>query len=126
MNPIRSKHIVIVLVAAFILFLFYKKGDEDYSYDHTGAQSPVMYQPSYHSFESGQGYPPSSRWSTNPSKNSRHEVLQSKVKGYREETYWGSEHPTHEKVRQMDNDEFDHFIEEVELNDTDVYWGAEY
>ena len=31
-----------------------------------------------------------------------------------------------EKVKQMNDDEFDRFIDEVEQNDADVYWGATY
>jgi hypothetical protein len=71
-----------------------------------------------------QDHPPSSTWSHNPSH--RHEILQTKVKGYREETYWGEQSSVDEKVRYMDDDEFKDFLEEVELNDADVYWGATY
>jgi hypothetical protein len=126
MNPIKSKHIVIGLAVAFILILFCRNGDEDYSYDHTGTQSPMQYQSSYRSFESEQGISSSSTWSDNPATQTRHEVLQSKVKGYREETFWGEQSSTGEKVRHMNDDEFSDFIEEVELNDADVFWGAEY
>ena len=35
-------------------------------------------------------------------------------------------HPTYEKVLQMSDDELIDFVEEVELNDADVYWGVEY
>jgi hypothetical protein len=48
------------------------------------------------------------------------------VKGYREATYWGEQTSIDEKVKHFSNDEFDCFIEEVELNDADVYWGATY
>jgi hypothetical protein len=126
MNPIKSKHIVIGLAAGFILFMFCRIGNEDYSYARPGTQTqiPIQSQPTYRSFESEQGNSSSSTWSNNPTSVNRHEVLQTKVKGYREETFWGEEHPTHEKVRHMDDDEFDRFIDEVELKDADVYWGA--
>ena len=73
-----------------------------------------------------QDHSPSSTWSFNTTSPTRHEVLQNTVKGYREETYWGEHTSTAEKVRYMDDDEFDDYLEEVELNDADVYWGAEY
>jgi hypothetical protein len=126
MNPIKSKHIVIGLAAALILFLFYRVGDKDYSYNHTGVQSPLQYQPSYRSKDREQYNPTSSTQSHNPSNLTRHEILQTKVKGYREATYWGEQTSIDEKVKHFSNDEFDCFIEEVELNDADVYWGATY
>jgi hypothetical protein len=124
MNPIKSKHIVIGLVIGFILFLFYRIGEENYSSDQT--QGPISTQPSYRSYESKQTYSSSSTWSHNSSNLTRHEVLQSKVKGYREESYWGEQTSTAEKVKHFSGDEFDRFIEDVELNDADVYWGATY
>ena len=48
------------------------------------------------------------------------------MKGYREETYWGEETSINEKAWDMNDDEFDEFVEKVELNDANVYWGAEY
>ena len=128
MNSIKSKHIIIGLVVAFILFLFSRIGDEDYSYDNPGAHTlgNIPTKSSYRLLESEQAITSSSTWSYNPTIPTRHEILQTKVKGYRESTYWGSEHPTHEKVRHFSDDEFDQFIENVELNDADVFWGAEY
>ena len=105
MNTIKFKHIVIGLVIAFILFLFSRIGDQDYSYDHSGThiQGPIPTQSYYHSLDSKQAYPYSSTWSHNPPSSPRHEILQTTLKGYREETFWGEE-----------------------LNDADVYWGATY
>ena len=82
--------------------------------------------PTHSSFDDELAYPSSSTESIKPSSFNRHEILQSKVKGYRESTYWGEQHPTHDQVRQFSDDEFDRFIDEVELNDADVYWGATY
>ncbi|NQU32092.1 MAG: hypothetical protein HQ521_02560 [Bacteroidetes bacterium] len=57
----------------------------------------------------------------------RDEVLKKSLKGYREQTYWGSEHPIDEKIRDFDDKEFNTFVEdEIKSNDVDVYWGAEY
>ena len=126
MNPIKSKHIVIGLAVAFILILFYWVGDEDYSYDQTEAQSPIQYQPSHRSMDREQCNPTSSTWSHNPSSVNRHEILQTKVKGYREESYWGEQSSTAEKVRYMNDDEFDDYLKEVEENDADSFWGATY
>ena len=103
MNPIMSKHILIGLAVTFILFLFCRIGD---SYDQTGTQSPMQYQSFDRSMDWEQDYPRSSTWSYNPTSPTRHEILQTKVKGYREETYWGEQTSTAEKVRYMDDDEF--------------------
>ena len=126
MNTIRRKHIVIGLAVTFILFLFCRNGDEDYSYDQTGTQAQGAFQ-SHTSFRSSdieQAY--SSTGSYTPSNHTRHEILQTKVKGYREETYWGEQHPTYEKARDMSDYEFDRYIDEVGINDADVYWGESY
>ena len=98
MNPVKSKHILIGLAVAFILFLFYRIGD---SYDQTGTKSPMQYQSFDRSMDWEQDYPPSSTWSFNPSSSTRHEILQTTVKGYREETYWGEHTSTAEKVRHV-------------------------
>ena len=127
MGSIKFRHIVVGLVV-FILFLFLRIGDDDYSYEYPEAhtQGAIPTQQYDHSFDNEQSYPYSSTWSHNPSIPTRHEILQTKVKGYREFTYWGSEHPTQEQVQQMNDDEFEKYIEKVEENDVDVYWGAQY
>ena len=57
----------------------------------------------------------------------RQETLKTKVKGYRETTYWGAEHALDKKVPPMNDGEFERYVnEEVNPNDHDVYWGAEY
>ena len=122
MIPIKFRHIILGLVVGFIIFLFYRIGDEDYSYGQSGTH-PHRNIPTltfYNSLKSEQTINSSSKWSHNPLSSTRHEILQTKVKGYREETYWGEEHPIHEKIQQMSEDEFDDFIEEVEINDADV------
>jgi len=128
MNPIRSKNIIVGLVIVFILFLLFAQGNDDYSYGQSGARTlgPIPTHSSYRSFDREQSYPTSSTWSHNQHISTRHEILQTKMKGYREATYWGAEHPNYEKVRDMNDDEFDCFIEKVELNDADVYWGSQY
>ncbi len=128
MVSIKFKHIVIGLLIIFILSLFHRKGNEDYSYGQSGTKipNPIPIQSFDRSMDWEQDYPPSSTWSYNPTFPTRHELLQTKVKGYREETYWGEHTSTAEKVRYMDDDEFKDYLEEVELNDADVYWGAEY
>lgn len=128
MNPFKFKHIVIGLVIAFILFLFYRAREVDYSYDQTGIQPRFQATGpnGANESESESEYPYSSTRSPNPSNLTRHEVLQTKVKGYREETYWGEETSIDEKVKYMNDDEFDRFIEETEQKDADLFWGAEY
>jgi len=128
MSSISSKHIVIGLITVFVLIFLFLQGNRDNSYDYSGAQSqsPLQSQSPNHSFESENTNPYSLIGSNNPTNLQRHEILQTKVKGYREFTYWGEQTPTYEKVREMNNDEFDRFIEKVELNDADVYWGAQY
>ena len=124
MNPIKFKHIIIGLVFAFILILSYCIGEDEYSYD----QNQTRFQTTSHNdpSESELEYPYSSIQSRKSTDITRHESLQTKVKGYREETFWGEHTSTAEKVRYMDDDEFKDYLEEVELNDADVYWGAEY
>ncbi len=128
MATIKSKHIVIGLAIGFILFLFWWIGNDGYSYQHPGAttQGATSTLPSHLTFDSECNYSTTSTGSYNPTNPQRHELLQTKVKGYREETYWGEQHPTYEKVRDMSEYEFDRVIEEVELNDADVYWGESY
>ena len=128
MVPVKIKHIVIGLSIVLLLFLLFLWGNENYESDNSGPhpQGFIHSQPSYHKLESEQNFSNSTPCLNNNKSPTRHEILQYNIKGYREKTYWGSEHPINDKVRYMDNDEFDRFIEEVELNDADVYWGAEY
>ena len=128
METIKSKHIVIGLIVGFILFVFYCIGNEGYSYEHPGATTPrpTPTSPTHLTFDSERDYSTTSTGSHNPTNPQRHEILQTTVKGYREQTYWGEQHPTYEKVLDMSNDEFNDFVEEVELSDDDVYWGVEY
>ena len=128
MGSIRSKHIVIGLAVGFILFLFCWVGNGGYSYQHPGATTPrpTPTSPTHLTFDSERDYSTTSTGSHNPTNPQRHEILQTTVKGYREQTYWGEQHPTYEKVRDMDDAEFDRFIDEVGLIDADVYWGASY
>ena len=123
MATFKNKHIVIGLAVGFILFLFWWIGNDGYSYEPTGATTIL---PSHLTFDSECNYTTTSTRSYNPTNPQRHEILQTKVKGYREETYWGEQHPTYEKVRDMSDYEFDRFIDEVGINDADVYWGASY
>ena len=127
MNAIRRKHIVIGLVITFILFLLFSSEDEDYSYEFSKTQTQIpQLKQYYHSLNSEQSYPLSSALPNNPTNFQRHEILQTKVKGYREETFWGEQSSTAEKVRHLNDDEFDRYIEDLEQNDSDAYWGAEY
>ena len=123
MATFKSKHIVIGLAIGFFLFLFCRIGNDGYSYQRPGA-TPAL--PSQLTFESNRNYTTTSTGSYNLTNPQRHELLQTKVKGYREQTYWGEQHPTHEKVRDMSDYEFDRFIDEVGINGADVYWGASY
>jgi len=123
----KSRHIVIGLVIGFILFLFYRIGADNYSYEQprTHSQSSIQSQFSDSSYDIDRIYNPQP--SGSQSNLDRKEVLRTNVKGYREATYWGSEHPLDEEIRYQNDDEFDRFInEEVESKDADVYWGAEY
>lgn len=57
----------------------------------------------------------------------RDEVLKKSLKGYREKTYWGSEHPIIETTKDLNDKEFNRFLEdEIKSKDADIYWGAEY
>jgi hypothetical protein len=63
----------------------------------------------------------------NHSDLNRDEILNKSLKGYREETYWGNEHSISEKSKQLNDKEFNTFVQD-ELSDKDVnvFWGAEY
>ena len=126
MNSIECRHIVIGLVVAFILFLFCGI-DDYYSFENPGGHTLIQPQSSYRSFDSERIYSSHPSRPQIPSSLNRNETLQTKVKGYRKVTYWGEEHLQDEKIRYLSDDEFDRFIiDEVELKDEDVYWGAEY
>ncbi len=57
----------------------------------------------------------------------RDEVLKKSLKGYREQTYWGNEHPVKEITKDLNDKEFNRFVEdEIKSKDVDVFWGAEY
>lgn len=56
-----------------------------------------------------------------PSLSNRNEILQSRANGYMEFTYWGEQPPIYDKVKRMNDDEFDSFINEVEENDANLY-----
>ncbi len=121
MNALKIRNIFIGFIVAFILFLIIRANKNHYPVDVSGITT------SYPSIVIDQTYYYSSTGERLNSNLNRHEILQKKVKGYRESTYWGLEHPTQEKTRDLSNDEFKRFIsEEVEINDENVYWGAEY
>ncbi len=125
MNSIKSRHIVISLVVAFILFILVKANEDIHLYEYPGAQ--IQSHTSYFSLDCDQYFSSYSFKTQTQSNLNRHEILQTKVKGYREATYWGEDHPKQEQTRYVSDDEFGRFIyEELELKDEDIYWGAEY
>ena len=127
MNPMNIKHIVISLVVVFILFILVRANQDDQSYESPRAQIPLQYHNHYRSFDNYQSFSSCSFKNQNQSNSNRHEILQKKMKGYREKTYWGLEHPTQERTRYMSGNEFETFMrEEIQEKDADVYWGAEY
>lgn len=55
------------------------------------------------------------------------EVLKKSLKGYREQTYWGSQHPVYEKIHDFNNKEFNRFVkDEIKSKDVNLYWGTVY
>lgn len=127
MNPIRSRHIVISLIVAFILFILVKANQDNNPVKNSGAHTLLQSQYSFRSFDSDQSFSSYSFQTQTQSNLNRHEILKKKMKGYREITYWGSEHPTQERTRYLNDDEFNRFLrEEIEEKNADVYWGAEY
>ncbi len=127
MDSTKGRNIVIGLVIISLIILFCGISDKDCSNHYSGEQPQTQYHSSYPFNESERAFPSSSTRLNNPTSPTRHEVLQTKVKGYRETTYWGSEHPVVEEIRHYSDDEFDRYInEKVELKDADAYWGTEY
>jgi len=121
MKTIKRKHIVIFILLVFFAFVFLVANRDKEAYENL------------HPYNQSQSHNPSSKSykihspSHHQSTQKRHEILQTKVKGYRETTYWGSEHPIQERTRYLNDEEFDRFMnEEVEMKDADIYWGAEY
>lgn len=120
MSPIRPKNLLIGLVVTFILFILIRPNVAPDPVENPGLHTSYPSLDVNHSYSSSKG----SRFNSNLN---RHEVLQKKVKEYRESTYWGVEHPIQEETKDLSKDEFKSFIkEEIELKDEDVYWGAEY
>lgn len=127
MNPIRSRHIGISLIVAFIIFILVKANQDNHPDEYYGAHTPLKSHTSYPPFDRGQLNSQNYHNSSSNSNIKRHEILQKKMKGYREKTYWGLEHPTQERTRYMDSDEFQTYMrEEIEEKVADVYWGAEF
>lgn len=84
---------------------------------HYQFQTIQLNSSTYSYFQKPQGIP----------KLNREEILRKNLKGYREQTYWGNEHPIDEKMRDLNDKEFNDFVEdEIKSKDADVYWGAEY
>ena len=120
MSLISPKNILTGLFIVFILFILIRPGEDPYHVEAPGRLNSYPSLDSYNSYSSSHG----SRYNSNLN---RHEVLQKKVKGFRESTYWGMEHPIQEETKDLSKDEFKRFIkEEVEPKDENVYWGAEY
>jgi hypothetical protein len=127
MNPIRRRHIIFCLVVALILFILVRANDNDHPYEYPRPHNPLQSPSPSPSFDSDQSYSSFSIRTQTQSNINRHEILKKKMKGYREATYWGSEHLVQERTRYMTDDEFQtHMREEIEYKDTDVYWGTEY
>ena len=125
MKSIKTKHIVITLVIAFILYFLFWDSDDDFTNEYPGASSSSQSHSSNPSFDDERSY--SSSQPKTQSNLNRQEVLKKNVKGYREATYWGAEHPTYEKTKNFSDDEFKRFMkDEIEEKDADLYWGAEY
>lgn len=126
-DQLKLRYIVIAVAIAFLFFMFLKESNADYSTVTPGAyntnhnQSHYFYQAK----ELGEAHSISLTEDDNPT-SSKHDILQTKLKGYRESTYWGNEHTNHDLVKDMNDDEFGRYVEEVEIKDADIYWGAEY
>ena len=127
MNPIRSRHIIISLIVAFLIFILVIANDNDHRYEYPQTNTFIQSTTSHASSESKVSYYPYNNISHTNSNLNRHEILQTEVKEYREATYWGSKHTTQERTRYFTDYEFETFMrEEIEEKDADVYWGAEY
>lgn len=122
-----EKRVVIGIGVLFIFIVLVAIVDQDLDAEYGAVYPNQRSQPHYPTYDNraiqaNRYNNPQSNSSTN-----RSEVLKTKVKGYRESTYWGSEHPIDERIKEMNDDEFSRYIsEKVAQNDNDVYWGAEY
>jgi hypothetical protein len=121
----KPRNIIIILIIGLILFLCLKNSGSN----SQSEQSQSLYPPKSPSLNPNINPITSSHYfnSKDDPKFDREEIFERSVKGYREYTYWGSEHPIQEQTRHFDDDEFDTFIkEEIKDNDAKIFWGAEY
>ena len=123
--PSKSRNIIIIVIVGLILFLFFRAKENHYL--SKPSQSPLIQVSPIHNpnINPQPSYCTYSRDSRDNQGYDRDEIFKKSIKGYREYTYWGSEHPLQEKTRNFDDDEFDRFIKD-EIKDKDVFWGAEY
>jgi hypothetical protein len=122
-----EKLVVIGIVVLFISIVLVAFADRDQDAVYEAGSPNQQAHNEYPSYENI-ATPPYGYNNPQPSPSSdRAEIFKNKVKGYRESTYWGSEHPLDVRIEEMNDDEFNRYVsEEVVQNDNDVYWGIEY
>lgn len=123
----RARNIITGLIIVLIIFVCFRSKDSKQPSDPSKPsliQESSTYNPKVNPIPSSYSYSFSSK---DKSDLNRNEIFKKSVNGYREFTYWGSDHPIQEQTRHFDNDEFDTFIkEEIQENDSKIFWGAEY
>lgn len=116
----NKRKIVISLISTVIVGYGIICSDKDTSNSNTTSSLPQSNHfeytsPHRHSLPQG------------TSELNRDRVLTESVKGYREQTYWGNEHPIDQWTEDFSDKEFSDFIEnDVKSKDIDIYLGAEY
>jgi hypothetical protein len=122
MKPKRK--ILTALIATAIFGYAIVQNEKDCS--STNPASPI---PQSHPFQLNNSYPlPHHLQSPQGTSDlDRDEILKKSLKGYREQTFWGSEHQISETTKHLNDKEFNRFVEdEIKSKDVDLYWGVEY
>lgn len=118
----HRRKIIVALIATAIIGYGIVKDNKESSIPHptSSTQQPIQFNNSYTS-------PHHQSLPQGTLNLDRDEVLKKSLKGYREEIYWGREHPIIETTKDLNDKEFTRFVEdEIKSKDVDVYWGAEY
>jgi hypothetical protein len=123
--PNRARNIIIILIIGLILFLYFRNKDSNCPSEPlkpSFTQQSSTYNPNVNPIPSSYSY---SFTSKDYQGSDRNETFKRSIKGYREYTYWGSEHPIQEQTRHLDDCEFEMYFKD-EIENKETFWGAEY
>ncbi len=127
MINMKSKKVIILIIIIVGLISIGIPNDENTNSKSSNPPTVNQLQPTtYNNLNSSLQQYRYQRSSETQSSLNREEVLKKTLKGYREQTYWGNEHPITETTKHLNDREFNRFEKEIKSKDADVFWGAEY